>query len=96
MKYLYIVFGFFISMFFISCQIPDDPILGCTDLNAYNYDNYQNANVDDGSCIYGIMGGQWFSFLSTDSGVVNFIENGVTIYDSVVYFNHLSNKIIFL
>ena len=71
MKNLHIIFGFSISMFFLSCQTPDDPILGCTDLNAYNYDDYQNANVDDGSCIYGIMGGIWRPFLSTDSGVIN-------------------------
>ena len=96
MKYLYGVFGFFISMFFMSCQIPDPPMPGCTDLNAYNYDDYQNANVDDGSCIYGIMGGIWRPFLSTDSGVVNFIDNGPTIYDSIVYFNQTDPELIFL
>ena len=80
----------------MSCQILEDRIPGCTDLNAYNYDDYQNANVDDGSCIYGIMGGIWRPFLSTDSGVVNFIDNGIAIYDSIVYFNQTDPELIFL
>ena len=96
MKYLYRLFGFFISIFFMSCQIPDPPIHGCTDLNAYNYDDYQNANIDDGSCIYGIMGGIWRPFLSTDSGVINFIDNGLTIYDSIVYLNQTNSELIFI
>tara|TARA_Y100000385_G_C12778475_1_gene502435 strand:+ start:62 stop:676 length:615 start_codon:yes stop_codon:yes gene_type:complete len=96
MKNLYVIFGLSISMSFMSCQIPDDPISGCTDLNAYNYDDHHNANVDDGSCIYGIMEGIWRPFLSTDSGVVNLIYNGVTIYDSIVYFNQTDPELIFL
>ena len=80
----------------MSCQIPDPPIHGCTDLNAYNYDDYQNANIDDGSCIYGIMGGIWRPFLSTDSGVINFIDNGLTIYDSIVYLNQTNPELIFI
>jgi len=35
------------------CQYPA-PILGCTDINANNYD--ASANTDDGSCTYDILG----------------------------------------
>ena len=34
-----------------SATVNVNIVLGCTDLNACNYD--QNANQDDGSCIYG-------------------------------------------
>ena len=60
MKYLYIVFGFFISMFFMSCQIPDDPpITGCTDLNAYNYDDIRTLMLTMGAVfmvLWGVSG----------------------------------------
>ena len=82
---------------FISCEIEiDEQIDGCTDSNAYNYDDYENATVDDGSCIYGLMSGIWRPFLSIDTGIINFSDNGVSIYDSIIYLNQTNSELIFL
>ena len=81
---------------FSSCEEQIEEVDGCTDSDAYNYDDYENATVDDGSCVYGFMGGIWRPFLLVDTGVVNFSVNGVPIYDSVIYLNQTDPELIFL
>jgi len=50
---------FFIILTFISCKKEEDPILGCTDSNAMNYNS--DATSNDGSCLiaYDIAQGLW-------------------------------------
>jgi len=50
---------FFIILTFISCKKEEDPVLGCTDSNAMNYNS--NATSNDGSCLiaYDIAQGTW-------------------------------------
>ncbi|MAR21763.1 MAG: hypothetical protein CMD25_07475 [Flavobacteriales bacterium] len=50
---------FFIILTFISCKKEEDPILGCTDSSAMNYNS--DANSNDGSCLiaYDIAQGLW-------------------------------------
>ena len=40
---------FIIILTFISCKKEEDPVLGCTDSNAMNYNS--NATSNDGSCL---------------------------------------------
>lgn len=58
---------------------PEDPILGCTDPMATNYD--PDANQDDGSCEYPTVGGPWFC--PGDSG--NFPWPACCIQSGIVY-----------
>ena len=50
---------FFIILTFISCKKEEDPILGCTDSSAMNYNS--DATSNDGSCLiaYDIAQGLW-------------------------------------
>ena len=50
---------FFIILTFISCKKEEDPILGCTDSTAMNYNS--DATSNDGSCLiaYDIAQGLW-------------------------------------
>ena len=50
---------FFIILTFISCTKEEDPILGCTDSSAMNYNS--DATSNDGSCLiaYDIAQGMW-------------------------------------
>ena len=50
---------FIIILTFISCKKEEDPVLGCTDSNAMNYNS--NATSNDGSCLiaYDIAQGLW-------------------------------------
>ena len=46
---------FCLSLFILSCdKDDDDPILGCTDPEAVNYNS--NADTDNGTCQYNIVG----------------------------------------
>ena len=58
-NYQSIIIIFFIILTFISCKKEDDPILGCTDSSAMNYNS--NATSNDGSCLiaYDIAQGLW-------------------------------------
>ena len=48
-----------IILTFFSCKKEEDPVLGCTDSNAMNYNS--NATSNDGSCLiaYDIAQGLW-------------------------------------
>ena len=50
---------FFIVLTFISCKKEEDPVLGCTDSSAMNYNSEATSN--DGSCLiaYDIAQGTW-------------------------------------
>ena len=61
-----------------------DPILGCTDSTAMNYDPL--ATEDDGSCEYVNVGGPWFC--PADSG--NFPWPTCCVQTGIVYYNAMN------
>jgi len=70
-----------VSIIFTACKKEEDTpvaINGCTDTTATNYDEL--ATVDDGSCIYGIVGVWTPTSLVIDSSQTVTI-NGETVYE---------------
>tara|TARA_B100000795_G_scaffold220313_1_gene174764 strand:+ start:259 stop:906 length:648 start_codon:yes stop_codon:yes gene_type:complete len=74
-----------VSIIFSSCKkeeeiIEPTVINGCMNAIASNYD--ATANTDDGSCIFGIVGGAWNATSELEEGSILVTYMGANIMDS--------------
>ena len=65
-----------ISFIFTSCSKEQ----GCMDAIATNYN--ADAEEDDNSCIYNLVGGSWLTISTQEEGSVSATMMGVTMFDS--------------
>ena len=75
-KYIYFLFAF--ALIFSSCTKEE----GCTDSLATNFN--VDAENDDGSCVYGVVGGEWITQSITASGSMTASMMGIPIMDSII------------
>ena len=75
-KFIYLFFT--ITIIFSSCSKEE----GCTDSLAINYN--VDAENDDGSCEYGVVGGEWVTQSITTSGSMTVSLAGITMLDSAI------------
>ena len=74
-----------VSIIFAACKKEDeiDPpivITGCTDTIATNYN--ATATSDNGSCIFGIVGGAWIPTSEIEEGHITATYMGINVMDS--------------
>ena len=74
----FIYFFVVITIIFSSCTKEE----GCTDSLAINFN--VDAENDDGSCQYGVAGGEWITQSITTSGSMTVSIAGITILDSTI------------
>lgn len=74
---------FFTILTFISCKKEDEPILGCTDSNAMNYNS--DATSNDGSCLiaYDIAQGLWNINPNCDDLNIPLLGDMISINDAL-------------
>ena len=72
--YLFVV----VTIIFSSCTKEE----GCTDSLAINFN--VDAENDDGSCEYGVVGGEWVTQSITTSGSMTVSLAGITMLDSTI------------
>ena len=75
-KYFYFLFAF--ALIFSSCTKEE----GCTDPLATNFN--VDAENDDGSCVFGIAGGEWITQSFVVSGSITASMMGIPIFDSII------------
>ena len=75
-KFIYFFFAF--SIIFSSCTKEE----GCTDPLATNFN--VDAENDDGSCVFGIAGGEWITQSIVASGSITASMMGIPIFDSII------------
>ena len=75
-KYIYFLFAF--ALIFSSCTKEE----GCTDPLATNFN--VDAENDDGSCVFGIAGGEWITQSLVVSGSITASMMGIPIFDSII------------
>ena len=75
-KYIYFLFAF--ALIFSSCTKEE----GCTDPLATNFN--VDAENDDGSCVFGIAGGEWITQSIVASGSITASMMGIPIFDSII------------
>ncbi|NQU68304.1 MAG: hypothetical protein HQ510_10210 [Candidatus Marinimicrobia bacterium] len=66
------------STYYGSCGAQPELITGCTDLSATNYN--PNANIDDGSCLYGDLTTQTFNFLPFTNNLISYYLHPIDQY----------------
>ena len=77
-KFIYFFFAF--SIIFSSCTKEE----GCTDPLATNFN--VDAENDDGSCVFGVAGGEWITESIVASGSISASLMGIPIFDSIINF----------
>ena len=77
-NFIYLFFA--IAFVFSSCSKEE----GCTDSLATNFNI--DAENDDGSCVFGIAGGEWITESITASGSITASLMGMPIFDSIINF----------
>ena len=75
-KFIYFFFAF--SIIFSSCTKEE----GCTDPLATNFN--VDAENDDGSCIFGLAGGEWITQSITSTGSLTATMMGFPLLDSTI------------
>ena len=75
-KFIYFFFAF--SIVFFSCTKEE----GCTDPLATNFN--VDAENDDGSCIFGLAGGEWITQSITSTGSLTATMMGIPLLDSTI------------
>ena len=75
-KFIYFFFAF--SIIFSSCTKEE----GCTDPLATNFN--VDAENDDGSCIFGLAGGEWITQSITSTGSLTATMMGLPLLDSTI------------
>ena len=75
-KFIYFFFAF--SIIFSSCTKEE----GCTDPLATNFN--VDAENDDGSCIFGLAGGEWITQSITSTGSLTATMMGIPLLDSTI------------
>ena len=75
-KFIYFFFAF--SIIFSSCTKEE----GCTDPLATNFN--VDAENDDGSCVFGVAGGEWITQSITSTGSLTATMMGFPLIDSTI------------
>ena len=75
-KFIYFFFAF--SIIFSSCTKEE----GCTDPLATNFN--VDAENDDGSCVFGVAGGEWITQSITSTGSLTATMMGFPLLDSTI------------
>ena len=75
-KYIYFLFAF--ALIFSSCTKEE----GCTDPLATNFN--VDAENDDGSCVFGLAGGEWITQSITSTGSLTATMMGIPLLDSTI------------
>ena len=73
-----IIYLIFLSLIFSSCQKEQ----GCIDLIALNYNI--DAEEDDGSCEFGVVGGSWITQSVSSNGTMTASMLGIPIMDTTI------------
>ena len=74
---------FIIILTFISCKKEEEPVFGCTDSSAMNYNS--NATSNDGSCLiaYDIAQGLWNINPNCDDLNIPFLGDMISLNDAL-------------
>ena len=75
-KFIYFFFAF--ALIFSSCTKEE----GCTDPLATNFN--VDAENDDGSCVFGVAGGEWITQSITSTGSLTATMMGFPLLDSTI------------
>ena len=82
-NHLSITIIFFIVISIFSCKKEEDPLLGCTDSSAMNYNS--DANSNDGSCLiaYDIAQGLWSITPNCENLNIPVLGNMISLNDAL-------------